>query len=77
MGRAYYLITVEKGVEPAVLGPFQTEGQRDRVAQRVHRTQERDDSLFWADVDELGALTVGPYLAGFFWREEEADWNQG
>ena len=55
-----------QGVEPFVRGPFQTEDEREEVAKQIHGTQEEDDSLFWADVDQTGKLIVGPYLAGFF-----------
>lgn len=65
----YYLLGVEGGVEPFVQGPFQTEDERDDTAKQVHETQEEDDSLFWADVDETGGLSVGSYMARFFLQE--------
>jgi len=36
------------------------------------------DGLFWADVDEAGALTVGTYTAGFFGKNPEkmSIWNE-
>ena len=52
MKQPYYLIGVQGGVDPFVQGPY----------------QEEDDSLFWADFDEVSGLSVGPYKAGFFWR---------
>lgn len=76
MGKTYYLIAVEQGVEPAVLGPFETEDQRDNAARHVYDTQEEDDSLFWTDIEEAGVLTVGPYIAGFFWQEPENNPDQ-
>jgi hypothetical protein len=66
MGKTFYLLTVEGGVEPSVQGPYQTEDERDHAAKQIHRGQEDDDSLFWADIDEGAVLTVGPYTAGFF-----------
>lgn len=73
MQKAYYLIEVQQGVEPFVQGPFQTEDQRDEAARQIHETQEEDDSLFWADVEETGMLSVGSYHAGFFWHEPTDD----
>jgi len=69
MRKKYYLIEVQQGVEPFARGPFQTGDERDDVARQIRRTQEEDDCLFWVDVDEAGGLTVGPYIAGFFWQE--------
>jgi len=64
--KTYYLIEVYGGVEPFTQGPYQTEDERDGVARQIHETQDEDDSLFWADVEEAGKLTVGSYSAGFF-----------
>lgn len=63
MEKKYYLIEVEGGVEAFTEGPFETEKQRDRMAKLIRATQEEDDSLFWAEVDERGSLTVGHYKA--------------
>jgi hypothetical protein len=41
----------------------------DYAARQIHRTQEEDDGLFWAEIDETGALVAGSYTAGFFWEE--------
>jgi hypothetical protein len=69
MEKKYYLIEVEGGVEAFTEGPFETEKVRDRMAKLIRPTQEDDDSLFWADVDERGALTVGSYKARFFFDD--------
>lgn len=69
MEKKYYLIEVEGGVEAFTEAPFDTEKQRDRMAKLIRPTQEEDDGLFWADVDERGTLTVGSYMAGFFLDE--------
>ena len=69
MKKKYYLLVVEGGVEPSVQGPYQTEDERDRAAKEIHREQEEDDGLFWADIDEGAVLTVGSYTAGFFWED--------
>ena len=69
MRKNYYLLEVEGSVEPSVQGPYQTEDERDHAAKEIHRGQEDDESLFWADINEGAALTVGPYTAGFFWED--------
>lgn len=71
MKKIYYLIGVHGGVEPFTRGPFPDKEKRNDTAKIIHKTQKVDDSLFWADVDEKGGLTVGSYLAGFFWQEYE------
>jgi len=69
MKRIYYLIEVEGGVEPIVGGPYPAKHERDNEAKQIHRTQQEDDGLFWANIDELAVLTVGAYTAGFFWKD--------
>ena len=66
MKKILYLLTVEGCVEPYIQGPYQTEDDRDHAAKQIHRGQEEDDGLFWADIDEEAVLTIGPYTAGFF-----------
>jgi hypothetical protein len=61
-----YLIGVQGGVEPSVIGPFKNEFTRDESARAVHKQQKADDSLFWADVDGAGRLMVGSYIHAFF-----------
>lgn len=77
MRRSYYLIGVQQGVEPFAIGPFKTGKERDSTARQVHDTQEDDDSLFWADIDRKGRLTVGPYIAGFFFPDSAEDHERG
>ena len=69
MEKKYYLIKAADGVEPSAQGPFETEDERDEIAREAHAVMDEDDCLFWADVDERGVLTVGSYMAGFFWDE--------
>lgn len=66
----YYLIAVDGGVEPTVLGPFGSEEERKLTAIRVHSNQEPEDSLFGAEVGESGELEVWSYGAPFFEKEE-------
>jgi hypothetical protein len=69
MKKTYYLLEVEGGIEPIVRGHCQTNRDRDNAAKQIRRRQDEDDGLFWADVDKAGTLTVGAYVAGFFWAE--------
>lgn len=71
MRRRYYLIGVDQGVEPFILGPFKTPKERDATAREVRSRQDKDDSLFWAVINEKGLLAVGPYVAGFFFQDSE------
>ena len=66
MKKTRYLLAVEGGIEPSVHGPYQTEDERNHAAKEIHRRQEGNDSLFWADIDDAAVLTVGAYIAGFF-----------
>jgi hypothetical protein len=69
MQKKYYLLEVEGGVEPTVRGPYRAKIERDSAAKRIRLSQEEDDGLFWADIDETGGLTIGAYVAGFFWED--------
>ena len=69
----HYLIEISGGVEPFAQGPFETEDERDEIAKEIHAGQDEDDSLFWADVNERGVLTVGSYIAGFLLDESIND----
>jgi hypothetical protein len=71
MKTKYYLLEVEGGVEPIVRGPYHTKRERDNAAKQIRRRQQEDDSLFWADIDGAGTLSVGTYTACFFWQEPE------
>ena len=75
MKKNHYLLEVEGGVEPILRGPYNTKHERDNAARQIHRRQQDDDSLFWADIDETGTLIVGTYTAGFFWQESREDVN--
>ena len=52
-----------------IRGPYHTKHERDNAAKQIRLEQEEDDGLFWADIDEAGALAAGAYRAGFFWDE--------
>jgi hypothetical protein len=61
------LLQVEGGVEPIVFGPYHRKHKRHNAAKQIRRRQQEDESLFWADIDGAGTLSVGTYTAGFFW----------
>jgi hypothetical protein len=42
----YWLITVDGGVEPDLIGPYKTQQTRSVQAKRIHRNQTDEDSLF-------------------------------
>jgi hypothetical protein len=73
METKYYLIEVDGGVEPFAQGPFSTEDERDEIAKEIHASQNENDYLFWADVQESGVLTVGSYAAAFLSGESITD----
>jgi len=73
MKKNYFLLEVEGGVEPIVHGPYHTRLERDNAAKKIRRRQQEDDGLFWVGVDKVAALTVGAYMAGFFWRHSTED----
>jgi hypothetical protein len=75
MRKKYYLIEVQQGVKPVTHGHFQSEYECDNAAQKIHKQQRLDDSLFWAITDETGGLTIGSYVAGFLFRVETTDGN--
>jgi len=50
MKKSYYLLGIEGGVEPTVHGPYDTIDEQENAAKQIHREQEDDDSLFWAEV---------------------------
>jgi len=69
MKKIYYLLEVEGGTEPILRGLYDTKDERDNAARQIRRDQQEDDALFWAEIDETGALVAGSYMAGFFWEE--------
>jgi len=77
MNKHYYLIEVEGGVESIVYGPYRNRDEQDNAAKQIHRIQEEDDGLFWAEIDEAGVLTVESYAAAFFLEDSTEDASQG
>ncbi|HYA90697.1 MAG TPA: hypothetical protein VEK32_04285 [Thermodesulfobacteriota bacterium] len=69
MNKRYYLLEVEGGVEPIVRGPYRTKLERDNAAKQMRLSQQEDDGLFWADIDEVRVPAIGTYTAGFFWED--------
>jgi hypothetical protein len=56
MKKNYYLLEVEGGVEPIVHGPYHTKKERNNAAKQIHRKQQEDDGLFWADINDIGMI---------------------
>ena len=71
MKKNYYLLEVEGGVEPIVRGPYRTKLERDNAAKQIRPGQQEDDGLFWVEIDEVGVLTIGAYMARFFWQNSQ------
>ena len=62
-----YLLSVWRGAEPTLHGPYSTEKSRSRAARRIHARQDPAyDTLFWLDVDAKGRRVVGSYPGNFF-----------
>jgi hypothetical protein len=61
-----YLIEVIGGISPIARGPYKTEERRSGQAKKLHRKQDEDDAVFWADINEKGKLKIGSYIGGFF-----------
>lgn len=58
----HYLIGVEDGLYPSVVGPFDTPEVCLQKAIELRSKQSDTDALFWASVNSDGALDVGYYL---------------
>lgn len=65
----YYIVHPEDSIEPILYGPWIDEKDRDSEAKGLHKTlddRDRDDPVFWLNVDENGEPTTGSYSGGFF-----------
>lgn len=72
MKPAYYVLPVFGGVEPDLIGPYDTEELRDAESRRHRREDQRDDDgLFGLDIDEHGVPSVFSYTSHFFMDDEE------
>jgi len=63
--KKFYLIDVVGSIDPALLGPFETDAKRDEQARLFHKAQRDDDALFWLDVKD-GEPSIGSYTGEFF-----------
>jgi hypothetical protein len=68
----YYLIDVYAGIEPSIIGQYETEKLRDEAALK-HRKEEQsdEDCLFTLDIADDGTPEVGTYSNGFFMGEDD------
>lgn len=63
----YYVVEIWGGIEPNLLGPFATEGERDRESQRVRAKQDSAyDATLALDVLANGDVDLYPYSGAFF-----------
>ena len=72
----HYLLIVHEDVYPELLGPFQTEELRDRVARDYRATDDQDlqDGLYKLDCpDCLGDPVVSSYTGNELETEDPED----
>lgn len=70
----YYVLLVEEDLYPSLRGPFDSEDVRDEHAKAVKADdEEQENGIYWLNVDDAGALTVGDYTGGFL--TGELDWR--
>lgn len=65
-----YLVRVIGGVEPAVIGPYKSEKERDNYAVEIKKeivTAGDLDGLFMLDVTPGYKPRMAEYSNGFFW----------
>ena len=66
----YYLLHIWGDVEPAVLGPYETEKNRDRKARKLRlKDPENHNGIFMLDVPDRGNPKAYAYRAGFLGDE--------
>ena len=71
---AYYVLTIWKGVEPAVSGSYDSDADRDQKAREIHKQESDDTGIFRLDVDLSNfEVSVDSYSGGFFEEESEVD----
>jgi len=59
-----YVLHVLGDVDPRLVGPYYTAKGRDNKAKAL-RNDGGDDGVFWLNVSEQGAVTVGSFSGGF------------
>ena len=66
--KQYFLLIVWEDIEPDLMGPFQTEEERDANAKEMKATFGDENGIFFLDLS--GSVpSVGAYSGGFFKEE--------
>ncbi len=60
----YYVLFIWNDIEPELIGPFDTEDERNRAALQTKR--ERGDSHGYFMLESTGPVDINPYGGGFF-----------
>ena len=66
-----YLLIMHGDIEPEVIGPYDTEDQRDNAALAYRAEHGRDDGVFMLSTDDTGVPSVEAYCGGFFAEVDE------
>ena len=61
----HYVLTIWRGVEPAVLGPYETDDERAEAAKSAYAEMDQTDSIFWLNATASGEIEVGAYTEAF------------
>jgi hypothetical protein len=73
---ALYLFVTLNDIEPEILGPFNTESERDKAAGIYRNTEGIESGIFRLDIDEKGKPNTDSYSGGEMDRlREEAEIN--
>ena len=68
----YYLLHIWGDVEPAVLGPYRTEAQRDKKARRLRQDDpEGQHGIFMLDISTRGVPKAQAYQVGFLQKRDD------
>lgn len=58
-GGGHYVVAIEGGIHPEVLGPFATEAERDAKGAEVHRSQDPEtDATMALDILSDGSVSL-------------------
>jgi|CXWL01.1.fsa_nt_gi hypothetical protein len=60
----FYVVSVFGGIEPTLIGPYESGSMRDMHARRIHFEQKDTDSMFWLNIVKC-TPTIGAYTASF------------
>jgi hypothetical protein len=65
----YYIIFIWGDVDPALMGPYKTEEERDRIAREIRKEEGEEHGIYQLDVDKGTEVGLYSYSGAFF--EEE------